>query len=735
MRILWVSDSPTSPSGFGAVTRAVCSRLARRGHRVEIVGWQNHGSTTRWEGIPVHPVRHDMFGSDVLLGYLMRLQPDFVVTLGDVWWLSSLADPPLQRWFDLAGTRWALYYPIDGADRDGRLPEGWRRVLEAADVPIAMSRFGAQVTRASGIECATIPHGCDLDVFRPPECKHEAKATCGYAGRFVILSDARNQPRKLLPRVLDITSSFARDKNDVVLHLHCDPDDDAATSELYSYRLRQDIAALGLADVARFTPGFVMRTSAGLTTEELASLYGAADVHLLSSWGEGFGLPNLQAASAGVVPLAGAFAASRELVDGHGYALPTESSMVDEFGLVRGLVSRDAAVHALEELYGDRELLAERSRRSREFALAYGWDELVDRWEDILGAAPPRRKPARTRSFEWIAGRDGGTQLTELPEPVAEVTADVLGSLPDGASVTVRMTERRHGEVAAEIYRGAFAEGEELSIPVRLPPLFEGAPRSTVGNLLIAPGDLPLAVELRRVFPRVIVSVPRPGGDPDSTVATPLEELLPPLPHYALVLDYTGDAAPNLDVACAALGVPYAGSASSLWPPIPRSSPFLQARLLLTDQGYSEARRREAVRRVELAYGKPTVEALRAAALAGQPEERSPDEVRRGPSIPTEMFLVRARDGSPPDTNGLIAEFVANVGGLILMATGADSLIVALPSEAKPALEAHEFVGFVGGIGLDEEGKAARELKALFATNAARQLVERDPALAAGGRG
>src|SRR5437588_5345058 len=85
MRILWVSDSPTTPSGFGGVTAAVTSRLAERGHRVEIVGWQTRGTSERWHGIPVHPVRHDQFGSDVVLAYLMRLQPHVLVTLGDVW--------------------------------------------------------------------------------------------------------------------------------------------------------------------------------------------------------------------------------------------------------------------------------------------------------------------------------------------------------------------------------------------------------------------------------------------------------------------------------------------------------------------------------------------------------------------------------------------------------------------------------------------------------------------------
>ena len=204
MKILWVSDSPTSPSGFGAVTRAVAKRLADRGHRVEIVGWQARGTTARWDGIPVHPVHRDAFGADALLGYLHRIQPDFLITLADVWWMSFLTDPPIQQYLDMSRTRWALYYPIDGTDADGRLPPGWITMLQTADVPIAMSRFGVEVSAACGVDAAYVPHGCDVDVFAPPADKDAAKARLGYGGRFVVLSDARNQPRKLLPRTLEI---------------------------------------------------------------------------------------------------------------------------------------------------------------------------------------------------------------------------------------------------------------------------------------------------------------------------------------------------------------------------------------------------------------------------------------------------------------------------------------------------------------------------------------------------
>lgn len=731
MRILWISDSPTSPSGFGAVTAAVCRRLADRGHRVEIVGWQTRDTSTRWEGIPVHPVRHDLFGADVLLGYLMRFNPQFVVTLADVWWMAFMADPAVQRWLDLSGARWALYYPIDGADADGRLPPGWIRMLKTADVPIAMSRFGVDVSAACGVDARYIPHGCELSIFAPPADKAAAKARLGYEDTFVVLSDARNQPRKLLPRTLEIAAAFAAGKDDVVVHLHADPDDDAASSDLYSYRLREDIEALGLGGRVRLTQNFRMRAARGLPLDELGALYQAADAHLLCSWGEGFGLPNLQAASAGVVPIAVAYSASRELVEGHGYAVPPESSVVDEFGLVRCLISREGAINALDELYWDRDLLARRSQASRTFAEDYGWDEVVDSWDEILATTPPRRRPAQSRTFEWV----GGAQASgAAAEPDLAPAATVFSSLPEGTTVSVRMAERRQGELAAEIRRDAFVEGDELSIPVRLRPSFDGAPRAKVGSVLCAPADVGVAAALQELFPCVAVSVPRPNGDPKSREYLPLEELVAALPHYSLAVDFSRESHPQLDVACAALGVPYAGP-SALWPEIPSATPLLQLRHLVTDQGFSNWRREVAAARATDAFGERAIQTLQHASLAGQPEPvELPKEPPVTPLSDIEMFFVKPTPGSGPEAAERIAEFASLRGGLVLMATADGSLVLAMPHGSKEPLEAHPLTSFVGGIGLEEDGKGAKALKKLFATNAAKQLMARTPAAAGEGR-
>jgi glycosyltransferase involved in cell wall biosynthesis len=706
------------------VTGEVCSRLAARGHEVEIVGWQQRTRTAQWRGIPVRPVSLDSFGADVLLGYMMRIQPAFVITLADIWWMTFMTDPPVQRYLDQSGARWVLYFPVDGATREGTLPAGWVKMLEAADLPIAMSPFGARTAAACGVRASYIPHGCDPEVFRPAEDREDAKRQIGYGGQFVVLTDARNQIRKQIPRLLDIAAAVLPDEQGLVFHLHTDPDDSAAASELYRYQLREDLAMLGLERRVRLTPDFQMRARAGLPLEELAALYAAADVHLLTSWGEGFGLPTLQAASTGVVPMAVDYSASRELVEGHGVSLPVESTITDEFGLVRALPDRQAAVHTIEELFGNRSLLAELQRRSREFALGYTWDRVGDLWEATLDDAPHRRRPARSRSYHWIGGE--GLEHRPAPTPVEEVSAAVFGGLPEGAKVSFNLTERRFGEVEERIRAEAFKEGDYASIPVRLAPLFDGAPQARIGHVLAGLGSLKAVAPVRRLFPGLAVSLPTPPDDPTGPYLS-LERLIPTLPGYALVVDLESEAAHGADAACAALGVPFVGQ-SALWPAVP-GPPVLGIRRLLIDQGFSEQRRLAALTAASRVLGDQAIEQVRAIARAAQPASDEGQRRTRGaPEL--EVVIVRLQSGATGDEKQEVAAVAAAMGGLLLMSTGPESLILAVTRAGREQIERYPRVEFVGGISLDEEMPQAARLKELFAANAIRQLNDRSTTVA-----
>jgi glycosyltransferase involved in cell wall biosynthesis len=604
LKILWMSDSPTAPSGFGNVTRFVCAGLAARGHGVSILGWQTRGQPVGWMGCTVYPVRHDTFAADVLLGYLQKIQPDVLVTLADVWWLTYISNPLIANFMRTARIPWALYYPIDGDLGDGRLPASWVRILETVDLPIAMSRYGRDVTRANGVECAYIPHGVDGATFRPADDKAEARRAIGYDGRFVVLSDARNQPRKMLPRTLEIFRRFAEGRADVLLHLHCDPKDPAAATPEYWYDLNADIECLGLADKARTTSAMSM--NAGLPLDRLAAIY------------QGFGLPTLQAAAAGVVPLACDYTASRELASGHGEVLPICDFMADQFGVRRALVDIDGAAALLEALYRDPQRLADKASAARRFAEPYDWQQVVPQWHELLEGEIPRLRQHIGRSGRVSTIRLNATPAADQQDLMRAVRAALPQGL-DAALVTLNVAQGHAGELAASVMRDAGNNAAPLTIPVTLPPVDTLVRNRIAGCVFLASeDDVDVIRRLATLFP---------GVNAWSTTALPLGTgAFSGTPVFAkrvdregrryhdhfgvstLALDL-GAREPMLPVVAAQHGVPCIGMSSNpqqqrLWPSLALDdrdevAAARLARAVLTDQG--EAARVCALARERLA--------------------------------------------------------------------------------------------------------------------------------------
>jgi glycosyltransferase involved in cell wall biosynthesis len=486
MRLLWISDSPDTPSGFGNVTRFVCEGLARRGHQVSILGWQTK-QEHNWNGCRVYPTAGAL-GSISLLPFLIRHRPEVVIALGDVWWLPYFNSPHVRRQMELGDTPWALYFPIDG-DTDGRgLPSSWVELLREVDLPIAMSQYGQEIVKGCGIVSHYIPHGVDLNLFSPPANREDAKRRVGYEGKFVVLSDSRNQPRKMLPRLLDVFARFAKNRPDALLHLHTDPEDEFTRSGLYSYDVRADLRHFGIESQVQFTPGMTMKHGGGVPLEILASYYQAADVHLLASTGEGFGLPTLQAAATGAVPIAGAYSASKELVEGHGQSVEIAEWTENEFGIRRGFIDIDDAVRKLATFYGDRSLLSRRSAEARQFALEYGWNKIIDKWDALL-----RSVAARKRRI---------VRVSESRPLDQKVASRMLPQL-DGVTIKVNVVERQYGRLEANFVNDTQGHLSDARVPGVQESCQVAGLRvvRNPGYIGVASGDQSVFVELKKIFP------------------------------------------------------------------------------------------------------------------------------------------------------------------------------------------------------------------------------------------
>jgi glycosyltransferase involved in cell wall biosynthesis len=173
-----------------------------------------------------------------------------------------------------------------------------RNVVEAGGSQlVAMSRFGQARFRDAGFGNALYcPHAIDFSVFKPPADKAALREAFGIPeSTFVIGVNAANNDaiRKAPAEMLLAFAKFTRSHPDSVLFLHtavhCDGGQDL---ECISENL-------GITDRVKVVDQY--RYSAGLIQpSDLAEWYGAIDVLLAATYGEGFGIPIIEGMACGV---------------------------------------------------------------------------------------------------------------------------------------------------------------------------------------------------------------------------------------------------------------------------------------------------------------------------------------------------------------------------------------------------------------------------------------------------
>ena len=93
-RLLWLSDTPTSATGMATVTRHVLKRLHATGRFTILCrgwGYQEERYDTVIFPYDIQPAAPQNQDAPAMAAAIQQFQPDFVVTLGDLWnfnWLT-----------------------------------------------------------------------------------------------------------------------------------------------------------------------------------------------------------------------------------------------------------------------------------------------------------------------------------------------------------------------------------------------------------------------------------------------------------------------------------------------------------------------------------------------------------------------------------------------------------------------------------------------------------------------
>lgn len=381
-KVLAITDGG-SHTGFARAWQAIGDRLVDKGHAVSVLAANYRGDPwpTKMGLFPANlgNVVGDVLGFARVVEVVAKVVPDVVVILNDPHAVMSLL---LDNRFDPERLLWSggkfgesvyrppilAYLPIDGYDS----PKSWD-ILRARVTRIAMSKFG----QAAMPEAPVVWHGVDTSVFRPQN-RTKAKRTLGYdPERFLILRVDKNSVRKDYPATWKAVRPLLRKHADIDVHFHCLP----RTVDGYDLRSvlfnDEDIR-----DRVSFSPN--LGGYSGWPEEQLALLYAAADLVVSTSWGEGFGMGNLEAIACGTPVVAQDCSAITEVVGPGGLLVPPKDRISTPMGQDQCLPDIEGFTAAIERLYLDRKTRRQLGEAGVKHAQHFSWDTAADQFDDLI---------------------------------------------------------------------------------------------------------------------------------------------------------------------------------------------------------------------------------------------------------------------------------------------------------------------------------------------------------------
>lgn len=310
-RILVVSRNPHVKKGYGITFNAIYStQILQRYFEVHHLAWHYHHKAKEWQGVILHPdSKEKALDPRRLRELLYQLQPQVVLIHADAHFFTSYLKE-LEQWTGpVLGWFTVDYFRTTN-------PPNLRRVYQHCQGLATMAQFSIeQIQKDVQVPVAKIPLGVDTSRFKP--CKEEEKLRLrhklGFAPEtFVFLVVANNFWRKGIEYAIYTFYRFLlrypaqREKS--LLYLHTEVSDP----------ILELIASLGLQDHICMSRNFDPFKNP-LSTDELIELYQMADAFLLTTLGEGFGMPILEAQACGLPIIVSDNTVIREISGNHGY--------------------------------------------------------------------------------------------------------------------------------------------------------------------------------------------------------------------------------------------------------------------------------------------------------------------------------------------------------------------------------------------------------------------------------
>lgn len=369
------SNTPGMPTGYGNQGKLLAERLVR--HGIEFAALSNYGIEGKKGKLDIggkevlhYPRGLTTYGIDVIPIYtneFAAMHPDLktvLFTLYDVWVYNQMKyEGPIVSWV-----------PLDHVTPPPAVVEFLKRENVK---PVTMAPHGQRQLGALGIESTYIPHAIDTKVYKPTHKigKLDTRDYMGIdKGAFVVGIVAANKAngsihRKAFAENLLAFSIFKKKYPDAQIYIHTEP------SQAYGgFFLPNILKAVGLSSDSVLLPDS-NKFRDGYTEEEMAAFYTTFDVLLSTSYGEGFGIPTVEAQACGTRVITSNYAASADLASPDSWLIDGQAFWDEAQASFFMIPSVNKIVIALEEAYkAERGVSDEAVKFASQFDVEYVWE-------------------------------------------------------------------------------------------------------------------------------------------------------------------------------------------------------------------------------------------------------------------------------------------------------------------------------------------------------------------------
>lgn len=334
MKILIYSDYYQKMSGYSREIRDLIPWFQRAGHEIAHVALGYNGYPLNLpDGVKVYPAvvnSENSYWAEHILEYAIDdFKPDVVFTRQDYFALPHIA-------FNLAkpnGFKWVHWGLADGEPLGKNLEEPIRWIHSH----IFTTEFTKRVVKAQNslVDGEIVYPPINPQTWDKRLSKSQLRAKFGLTAENIIISVARNQPRKNIPCLLEAFKDLLTDKPDSLLILVAH-DTVSPNGEPAGYNIEHLVNYFGIGDNV-LMPGRI--DGKILDDEAMAEIYAVGDIFALPTMGEGFGLIYGEAMYAGLPIVTTDYSACTEVCRNKGVLVKPANYIWDVDNVMQAVVN------------------------------------------------------------------------------------------------------------------------------------------------------------------------------------------------------------------------------------------------------------------------------------------------------------------------------------------------------------------------------------------------------------